>query len=683
MNFLAPLFLAGLGAIALPVWLHLLQTQTPERQPFSSAMLLKMSEHRIHLRRRLRYLLLMALRIALFALLALAFSQPLWQRSGSTVAAGENKEHLIVIDTSMSMGEGDRITRAVAEAKAVIASLGAGDTARLVTAGESVDVLATSAPATATVPESRSQLTTALESVKAGAGRLDYGVLAAGMSELAGTGTDPVVIHVISDFEASGLPSQFGALIPRALPNRAQELKLHPLTGAAAPNWAVDYLRRTPQGIDVGVRGYHTAASDVTVTLSLNGARELKQTRPVPTNGLGEYSFALPDVAFATGDNRIVASLASADGLAADDRRHLVVPNVPAIPVLLLTTRTDAPLVRYLSTAFATAARQYRVEPASLATFDARTLARSSWIVADDLGAVSPQLATALTDYVTKGGSLFAAVGERSLALESLPVTGQRIAKGDATAREGQPFNVGRIDTTHPLLAATDGWRGVSVTRLLPLEVAADDRVLIALEDGRPLLIERKVGEGRIVLLTTSLDNTWSDLPVHPVFVSFIAEIARYLSGEQTLSRQQVAGSSLPLSVTGGASGQVVDPQGQTVLSLADTRRAQDVRLRQMGFYQVYTPGKETLVAVNADARESDLEPMTAEQIARWQEAAVVAPQQAVAAAESQVAPPPVELWRYLLILLVLVVLAESLLGNRYLTGHLHDLEPDAGRASS
>jgi hypothetical protein len=149
------------------------------------------------------------------------------------------------------------------------------------------------------------------------------------------------------------------------------------------------------------------------------------------------------------------------------------------------------------------------------------------------------------------------------------------------------------------------------------------------------------------------------------------------------LSRQQVAGASLPLSVTGGASGQVVDPQGQTVLSLADTRRAQDVRLRQMGFYQVYTPGKETLVAVNADARESDLEPMTAEQIARWQEAAVVAPQQAVAAAESQVAPPPVELWRYLLILLVLVVLAESLLGNRYLTGHLHDLEPDAGRASS
>jgi len=678
MNFLAPLFLAGLGAIALPVWLHLLQTQTPERQPFSSAMLLRMSEHRIHLRKRLRYLLLMALRIALFALIALAFSQPLWQRSGNPVAAGENKEHLIVIDTSLSMGEGDRMARAVAEARSIIDGLGAGDTARIVTAGESVDVLATSAPATATVPDSRSQLTTALEGVKAGAGRLDYGILAAAMSEVAGTGTDPVVIHVVSDFQASGLPSQFGALIPRALPNRTQELKLHPLSPAAAPNWAVDYLRRTPQGIDVGVRGYNTAAGDVTVTLGLNGSREIKQTRAVPANGLGEFSFPLPDVAFATGDNRIVASVQSADGLASDDRRYLVVPNVPAIPVPLLTTRTDAPLVRYLSTAFATAARQYRVEPASLANFDARTLSRSSWVAVDDLGAVNPQLATALTDYVMKGGAVFAAVGERSVSLESLPVTAHRIAKGDATAREGQPFNVGRIDGTHPLLSATDGWRGVSVTRLLPLQLAQDDRVLIALEDGRPLLIERRIGEGRLLLLATSLDNTWNDLPVHPVFVSFIAETARYLSGEQTLSRSQVAGSSLPLSVTGGASGQVVDPQGETVLSLADTRRAQDVRLRQTGFYQVYTPGKETLVAVNPDARESDLEPMSAEQITRWEQAAVVAPQQAVAAAESQVAPPPVELWRYLLLLLVLVVLAESLLGNRYLSH-----PPDAGRATS
>lgn len=682
MSFLAPLFLAGLGAIALPVWLHLLQTQTPERQPFSSAMLLKMSEQRIHLRRRLRYLALLALRIALFALLALAFAQPLWERSETAATGGDTKEHLIVIDTSLSMGQGDRMARAVAEARSVVEALGPGDTARLVTAGDTTEIVATAVPATAETADTRAGLLQSLETLRAGVGRLDFGVLAAGLGELAGTGTQPIVTHLISDFQVSGLPSQFGALIPRALANRSQELVLHPLVETEAANWAVEYLRRTATGLDIGVRGYATPAQDVTVVLTLNEAREERQTRSIPAAGVGEFSFTLPEVAFATGDNRVKVALEPADDLTADDVRYLVVPNVPPEPVPLLTSRVEAPLVRYLATAFATAARQYRIEPASLAGFDPRTLERSAWVVADDLGAISPALATALTDYVNKGGALFAAVGERALALDALPVTGHRIARGEATSREGQPFTVGRIDGAHPLLAATDGWRGISVTRLLPLEVAPEDRVLIALEDGRPLLLERPVGAGRILLLATSLDNSWNDLPVHPVFVSFVAETARYLSGEQSLSRQQIAGSSLPLSVTGASSGQVVDPAGQTVLSLADTRRAQDVALRQTGFYQVYTPGKETLIAVNPDPRESDLQPMTAEQIDRWRQAAVIAPGQAQAVADNLERPPPFELWRYLLILLALVVLAESLLGNRYLKGHLHD-PIDAGRAAS
>ncbi len=684
MSFLAPLFLAGLGAIALPVWLHLLQTQTPERRPFSSAMLLKMSEQRIHLRRRLRYLLLLALRIALLALVALAFSQPLWNRSEAVASSGDSKQHIIVIDTSLSMGQGDRIARAVAEARGIVEGLATGDRAQLVTAGDTVEILASTTPATDAAPDTRAAMLSALDTVRAGSGRLDYGVLAAGLADLAGPGAEPVVAHLISDFQVSGLPSQFGALIPRPLSNRTLELQLHPLGDAVAANWAIDYLRRTSTGLDVGVRGFHTPAENVTLTLTLNTGREEKLTRPIPAAGVGEYSFALPDVAFASGDNRVVASLQQAgDQLPGDDKRYLVVPNAPAEPVPLLTSRVEAPLVRYLSTAFATAARQYRIEPVSLATFDARTLERYPWIAVDDLGGVNAPLAAALTEYVTNGGALFAALGERAVSLDVLPVTGNAIAKGEVASRDGQPFVVGRIDGAHPLLAATDGWRGVSVTRLLPLAVQPDDKVLIALEDGRPLLIEKTLGKGRILLLATSLDNTWNDLPVHPVFVSFIAETARYLSGEQSMSRQLVSGSSLPLSLTGGNSGQIVDPEGRTILSLADTRRSQDVRLGQSGFYQVYTPGKETLVAVNADPRESDLESMTAEQVDRWRQSAIVSPQQAVVAAQTLEQPPPFELWRYLLILLVLVVLAESLLGNRYLSGYLQAEVNGAGRASS
>ena len=70
MSFLAPLFLLGIAAIALPFWLHRLQAQSSERHSFSSAMLLETAEQQVHLRRKLKYLGLLALRVVLLTLIA-------------------------------------------------------------------------------------------------------------------------------------------------------------------------------------------------------------------------------------------------------------------------------------------------------------------------------------------------------------------------------------------------------------------------------------------------------------------------------------------------------------------------------------------------------------------------------------------------------------------------------------
>ena len=41
MGLFAPLFLLGLALIALPLWLHRLKTETPDRQAFASSMFLR------------------------------------------------------------------------------------------------------------------------------------------------------------------------------------------------------------------------------------------------------------------------------------------------------------------------------------------------------------------------------------------------------------------------------------------------------------------------------------------------------------------------------------------------------------------------------------------------------------------------------------------------------------------
>ncbi|MGD8323312.1 MAG: BatA domain-containing protein, partial [Gammaproteobacteria bacterium] len=74
MSLLAPLFLVGLLGVALPVWLHRLSSENPNKQSFSSLMFLEPGEPRRVLAKNLQYLLLLALRIGFLILLVLAFA---------------------------------------------------------------------------------------------------------------------------------------------------------------------------------------------------------------------------------------------------------------------------------------------------------------------------------------------------------------------------------------------------------------------------------------------------------------------------------------------------------------------------------------------------------------------------------------------------------------------------------
>jgi len=216
------------------------------------------------------------------------------------------------------------------------------------------------------------------------------------------------------------------------------------------------------------------------------------------------------------------------------------------------------------------------------------------------------------------------------------------------------------------VLAQTEGWHTVTVSRNIPIKEQAADQVLIRLENNDPFLIERRIGAGRLLLLLNGLDNRWNDLPVRPVFVSFVIEAARYLSGINEISKIYTTGASFPLSLIGSASGQVVDPDGNTILSLADTTRAQQINLDRPGFYEVYTPQDNMLVAANIDPRESKLDTISQELLDRWQDATTRL-DRIVAGQSDLVESEPLELWHWLLLLLAMVIIAESILGNAYL----------------
>src|SRR5271166_5993618 len=84
--------------------------------------------------RRLKYLLLFAMRCAFIALLVLAFARP-YVHSSTIKNAGSARNLVFAIDNSFSMRQGDRFTRAKDAARTEIARMHEGDRGQIITFG--------------------------------------------------------------------------------------------------------------------------------------------------------------------------------------------------------------------------------------------------------------------------------------------------------------------------------------------------------------------------------------------------------------------------------------------------------------------------------------------------------------------------------------------------------------------
>src|SRR5580698_1148608 len=138
MGLLAPWFLAGLAALGVPVFVHLLRRHKSTPQPVSSLMFFERGTQSSTRYRRLRYLLLFALRSALVLLVVVAFANPFLRRAA---ADANGRLLLIVLDNSFSMRAGTRFTDAKQQALAALAAKSHTEKAQIMTLGGQLGVL--------------------------------------------------------------------------------------------------------------------------------------------------------------------------------------------------------------------------------------------------------------------------------------------------------------------------------------------------------------------------------------------------------------------------------------------------------------------------------------------------------------------------------------------------------------
>jgi hypothetical protein len=672
MGFFSPWFLAGVIGVGLPIWLHLLKRHKTDPRPFPSLMFFEKREQSSVMHKRLDYILLFILRTLILVLLALLFANPFYRRS--TPKAEGKKIVVVAVDHSFSMrvvsGGESRLDKAKREAMNVLGKIPPATAAQVVALGGQLQAMTQQT----TDP---SELRAAVASIEPSDGRASFGDIARFARQLSEASKTPVELHVISDLQKSAMPPGF---IDMRL-NQDTTLILHPV-GGELPNWTVENVFVNPRiydpkrfRIQATIAGFDTPAADRTVSLILNGKTAQTKMVNVPANGRSQVEFIGLDASY--GFNKCEVRIDSADAFAADDHFQFSVERTDPKKVLFVDDGRRPNGQLYFRTALVDASKDaaftlevLRPEVAATTPLQGYTV-----VVLNDLGTLPQALSDSLQRYVNAGGGLLVALGPSSAVLPRVPVSDETIQTGTRYAgREGDLFlTVSETDTGHPVLQNLGRFEGVRFYQVI--HVTSDkSHVLMRLNDQTPLLLERQVGGGKVLVFTAPLDNSTNDLPVHGAYwVPFVQHMATYLGGAGTEQQTNLTVDSygeLRTTESKNAASEVLDPDGKRALTLEEATTLKSFPLSREGFFEVKTAnGRHSLVAAHGDRRESDLLVIPQETLDLWKNTGSGGSGSDAAnpGAGVEELKTPVSLSPWLLLLLLLVVLAESVVANGYL----------------
>jgi hypothetical protein len=630
--------------------------------PFSSLMFFERRTQSSIKHRRLRYLLLLSLRMLLLLLLVLLFANPFINRRAANMS--NEKLQLLVIDNSFSMRAGTRLQDARREALSVLSSRRPSDRAQVMALGSQIQVL--------TQPsQDAGALRAAVESLQPGDSHGNFGELARSLRSLAESVATPIELHLFSDMQKSQLPASFNEL---ALPANIS-LILHPVVKDTVPNWTVESVNVPGQvwdpkktRVQVVVAGFNTPAATKTVTLLAAGKTLATQSVAVPANGRATVEFPSLDVPY--GFTRCEARIDSSDTLSADDSSIFAVERTDPRRVLFVYEAGDSRSPVYFRAALAsTADSGFVLDTVSTAQAAGLALSKYAFVVLSDVISVPASFESELLRYVQSGGSVWIAIGTSAAHSTRIPVFGGNILESRYYSRTNDRFlSVGEADPSYPSVAKADHWSGVKFYFAVRVD-PGDARVAVRLTDQLPVLLEKKMGEGSVLLFTSGLDNLANDFPLHPIFVPFVEQTARYLSGTENRSGARTVDSFLELrsSKEQSVSVEVVDPDGHRPLSLKEASSAETYQLTRAGFYELQLAnGRHDVLGVNPERGESNLDVIPDETLALWRGGSGGAAQSA-AASQTEAQTKPFSVWWYIMILVLVTALAESLVANRYL----------------
>ncbi len=667
MSFLNFALLGGVSALSIPIIIHLFHKSRFQVVRWGAMHLLESVIRQNQRRIRLEQLLLLLLRAAIPAILALLMARPIWQ--GAQKLLGEAKTStVILLDNSYSMEAGragqTNFAAARDEAARIINNLKRGSEVQVVLMGEGgAALLDTPTYDTARAAQALGQLSAGFGTADVPAA-LDFAANVFGQMHESSRN-----LVVITDFQRVSFQAAEDARFGQSL-DRLKKLPLPPgitffdVGAEVRDNVAVESLEFSRLMVGVGqkvqlranLRNFgDTAWPDLRVYFKVDGKDKAASQLALGARERGQVLFSHT---FDTAGSHVVEVVADADPLKADNGMLASIPVRDRLPVLLVNGDPHPEPLKG-ETDFAEIALQPysagRVELADLIStrvlkpeqLDAKALAGVSVVALANVRRLEDPQVRALEEFVQNGGGLLLFPGNRTdlawtataLGREGkglLPLPFAALAGDPAESATSISVVSQRFD--HPALDLFNDPRNGTLSELAVrawMKMTAPDdapqpsgaaapTVLARLESGDPFLVERVFGEGRVIACATALDADWSNLPMRPSFLPLLQRLTVYLASTVYPPRNLDVGRPLVAFLPAGDAGKkatLASPDGATrevpIVRKGSRGVVEFGQTQRPGLYSLTPPdGKPLHFVVNASRRESDLQKLSETEIA-------------------------------------------------------------------
>ena len=726
MAFLNPFFLFGLLAAGIPLIIHLWNRRRVVTIDFSSLMFL-MAAHRENARRfQLRNLLILLLRMAIIALIALALARPFLTLGLPIASVRAKTDVVIVLDNSYSMAyqdvDGIRFEKGKALATDILATLRHGDRAALILMSDIPN------------PIFR-QLTPDIGSVVAAINDAEVSYRATNVQSsvelaheiLAASEQLNRELYLISDFAKNGWEN-VGERLPRSLNRSGARVSLIPVAEGESHNTNIEEIHLSNQLIGVYLpfqlnvtTANHSVAPLARSIITLFIGSEKKKTVSFSAaaneslNTSLTYNFSTP------GTHTGYFTLTS-DRLNIDNRRYFALDVIGEVRVLCVGEETDYlalalnPRNVSVPSAATDGAVSKDINPGGVMIlptqctphqFESFPLEDYDVIILADVPQMTREADTQLRAFLREGKSVIAFVGSGSEVMSYNRFSDVWMpAEFGGTLRWTPPQQVRTYQETHSIfdIFPSEGFSTQYAPQFysgVVLRPTPASKVVARFGDDTPFLIERSDGTGTVLLYncglfaqqngtaTTATPYT-NDLLVNPYFLPILQQSVLYAAAANnnlvtwgghvgdtyTARYPRSAGGKATIELKTDADtpdNEGSDTDNVSVVPIAEDGTLQFRGTERPGIYQVEVRTQDKrhrdFFSVNVDAREADLA-----QIPLQQAAARVGAQTGpdgttegttIAADAYNMKRHGREIWGELLLLAVCLMLFESYLSNR------------------